>query len=97
MSLHKSHRVVRTDNLKDVLEEFASAEAAEQFLIMMQAKGEDVMIVTDDEEADENATPDEFIIEGLELDEPSVEFGSELDDEFGLFDQDDKDGDIEFD
>jgi hypothetical protein len=97
MSLHKSHRVVRADNYKDVLEEFASAEAAEQFLIMMQAKGEDVMIVTDDEEADENATPDEFIIEGLELDEPTVEFGSELDDEYGLFDKDDTEEGIEFD
>ena len=100
MSLYKKYSVVRSDNKDDVLEEFASMDAAEEFMIMMQSKGEQVTVVTDEEDTPE--TPDEFIIEGLELDEPTVEFGTDLD-EFnedpGLFDVevDDEDPDVNFD
>ncbi len=77
MSLFKKYAIVRS-NTREVLEEFSTLEAAEQFMIMMQQKGEDVMIKTDDEDADET-TPDNFEIEGLDIETPSVEFGSDLD------------------
>ncbi len=95
MSLHKAYKVVRAEN-NDVLEEFATLEAAEEFMILMQGKGEQVRVLTDKE--DEVEAPQTWDIEGLELEEPSVDFGSELDDEFtdpGFFE--DEDSGIEFD
>jgi len=102
MSFYKKYAVVRSSKPDDILEEFASMEAAEKFMIMMQTKGEQVTIVTDEEDTPNEETPDEFVIEGLELDEPSVEFGSDLDqfnEEEGFFDVEvDDDGpDVDFD
>ena len=100
MSLFKAYKVVRSDNKKNVLEEFASMEAAEKFMIMMQAKGEQVTVLTDDDEAE--VTPDEFDIEGLEIEEPKVDFGTDMDifnEDHGLLDTevDDDAPDVDFD
>ena len=94
MSLHKAFKVVRSDNKENVLEEFASIEAAEKFMILMQSKGESVRVITDEDDVPED-TPDEYNIEGLEIDEPTVEFGSDLDtflDEDDLLSEDEDPG-----
>ena len=98
MSLHKNFSV-RDSHTDEVLEEFGSMEAAEKFMIMMQSKGESVRVITDEDDVPDDETPDEFNIEGLEIDEPTVEFGNDLDEfneDAGLFDTD-KDEDVEFD
>ena len=73
--MYKKYSVVRIPS-EEVLEEFSSMEAAEKFMILMRKKGENVKVLTnkDDEEDDEG-----FEIEGLELEEPEVEFGNDLD------------------
>ena len=94
MALHKNYRVVRSSNDEE-LEAFASLEAAEKFMIMMQQRGEQVTIKTDEE--DEVDAPKTWDIEGLELETPSEDFGSDLD-EFndpGFFDNEEDSG-IEF-
>jgi len=98
MALHKNFRVLRSKT-KELLEEFATLESAEKFMILMQSKGEQVVIETLKEDEIENKG---FEIEGLEIDEPSVDFGSELDDMFGTdepnFNLDGSDSDpVEFD
>lgn len=81
MSLHKEFAVVRADNQDNILEEFSTLGAAEKFLIMMQGKGENVMIKTDDNSIEEAKS---FDIEGLDIETPSADFGSDL----GYFDED---------
>jgi len=75
--LFKKYSVVRGKD-QEVLEEFDSLEIAEKFMIMMQGKGEDVSIKTNDEDGDD--APTEYEIEGLELDiVDENRFGSDLD------------------
>lgn len=88
--LFKKYSVVRSKT-KEVMEEFSTLEAAEAFMIMMQAKGESVNMVTKDEDADD--APTSYEIDGLELDEPTVEFGSDLD----VFGEDYEEPDMEVD
>jgi len=97
MGLHKKYSVVESHN-GEVLEEFGSIEAAEKFMILMQSKGIQVTVKTDEDDVQD--TPDEYNIEGLEIEEPSVEFGSDLDefnDDAELFDTDQSENEIEFD
>ena len=97
MSLHKNFSVVDS-HTNEVLEEFGSMEAAEKFMILMQSKGIQVTVKTDEEDVPED-TPDEYDIEGLDIEEPSVEFGNDLDEfneDAGLFDTDNPEN-IEFD
>jgi hypothetical protein len=75
MSLYKEHKVVRSQS-GEVLEEFSTPQAAEEFMIMMQAKGESVRIVTDKEDADQS---EGFEISGMDIEEPTIDFGSDLD------------------
>jgi hypothetical protein len=95
--LHKAHKVVRSKS-GEVLEEFATPAAAAEFLEFMQKKGEEVMIITDDDGRtdtieDDDDSPNTFDIDGLDenIIEPEVSFGSALDDEFS-----EDDGLIEF-
>ena len=97
MSLHKNFSV-RDSHTDEILEEFGSMEAAEKFMILMQSKGIQVTVKTDEEDVPED-TPDEYDIEGLDIEEPSVEFGNDLDEfneDAGLFDTDNPEN-IEFD
>ncbi len=90
----KLYSIVRASS-KEVLEEFGTLNAAEQFLIIMKGRGEDVILITDkDATVEENPG---FDISGLELKDPDVEFGNELDqfddDTPGLLDQPEVDND----
>jgi hypothetical protein len=86
--LHKAHKVVRSKS-GEILEEFATPDAAAEFMEMMQAKGEDVIIKTDDDDRtdkieEHDDSPNTFDIDGLDesIIEPEVEFGSDMDDMF---------------
>ncbi len=79
MSYHKKF-TVHNSKTDEVLEEFDSMGAAEEFCILMQQKGIQTTVKTKDEDIQD--TPDEFNIEGLDVEEPEVEFGSELDGTF---------------
>lgn len=78
--MYKKYQVVNSKT-KEVLEEFESMGAAEKFMVIMQSKGVQTTVITDADDLKE--TPNEFNIEGLDIVEPEVEFGSELDDEYG--------------
>ena len=76
--MYKEYKIVRNKTGEE-LEAFSTMAAAEQFLIMMSAKGEDIRIVTDKDQAYEADDHPGIEIEGLDIEEPKVEFGSDLD------------------
>ena len=73
--MHKNFKIVDAKT-KELIEEFHTLETAEKFLIMLKGRGKDVLMVTDDESIDENPG---FEITGMEIEEPTVQFGNDLD------------------
>lgn len=95
--MFKRYLVVRTTNQNDVLEEFHSEKAAQDLVKMLRERGEDVSMITKDDDIVDDG-PLKFELEEGSVVEPEIqEYGSELDDEYGddtdpatqLFDQND--------
>ena len=82
MSFHKQFSIVDAKT-KEVFEEFNTLPAAEKFLIMIKTRGKDAILQTSDKDIIDDPNPG-FEITGLEIEEPQVEFGSDLD----VFDED---------
>ena len=76
MSYHKNFSIINAKT-REVYEEFHELDSAEKFLIMLKSKGEDAILNTKDEEITEDITG--YNIEGKELEEPTNDFGSDLD------------------
>jgi len=72
----KLYSIVRAHS-GEMLEEFSTLSTAEEFLLLMKGKGEDVILKTNqDADVEENPGWD---IEGLEIVQPTNDFGNELD------------------
>jgi len=87
--MYKKYKVVRLPS-GEILEEFTTLSSAEQLVIMLQKKGESVQVLTEKEDVLDKENPG-FTIEGLEIEEPNNDFGSEMD----MYDDDATDFEIE--
>lgn len=85
--LYKKYSVLRVKTGEE-LESFSTEEAAESFMIMMQKRGESVQVKTSEDDVDKENPG--FEIEGLDIEQPNIEYGSALDefDETSTFDFD---------